>query len=134
MWKLTTLMSKSGYHTDVKVGLPTEFCGGEHYIVGTLVVTDSGNAGATQKDRITGQVLMFTDRESKATKLYTRTFVDGEWGEWRSLAFAGMYENITTTDELVRSVEKLLNETKVMQNDFASNRCRSIKTDSVRRW
>ena len=94
-------------HTGVKVGLPTEFCGGEHYIVGTLIVTDSGNAGATQKDRITGQVLMFTDRESKDTKLYTRTFVGGEWSEWRGLAFTGMYDSISTTEELVATVKDL---------------------------
>ena len=107
-------------HTDVKVGLPTEFCGGEHYIVGTLVVTDSGNTGATQKDRITGQVLMFTDRESNDTKLYTRTFVDGEWGEWRSLAFAGMYENITTTDELLATVVELMAVAKTTQEKIST--------------
>lgn len=107
-------------HTDVKVGLPTEFCGGEHYIVGTLVVTDSGNTGATQKDRITGQVLMFADRESKDTKLYTRTFVDGEWGEWRSLAFAGMYENITTTDELLATVVELMAVAKTTEEKISN--------------
>lgn len=105
-------------HTHVNVGLPIDFCGKEHYIVGTLIVTDSGNAGRTQKERAIGQVLMFTDRESRETRLYSRTFAAGEWSEWRCFTFAGMFDKITTTDELVISVNKLVSEYKTLQSEL----------------
>lgn len=105
-------------HTNANVGLPIKFCGSEHYIVGTLVVTDSGNNGATQRNRITGQILMFTDRENCETMVYVRTFVAGEWNVWRALVMAGMYDNITTTDELVINVNKLVSEYKTLQSEL----------------
>lgn len=107
-------------HTHVDVGLPIDFCGKEHYIVGTLIVTDSGNAGRTQKERAIGQVLMFTDRESRETRLYSRTFAAGEWSEWRCFTFAGMFDKITTTDELILSVETLVEKMKNTSSDIFS--------------
>ena len=91
-------------HTGSNVGLPVKFCGAEHYIVGNLVVTDSGTAGPKQHERVIGQSLTFTARDSKATKVYTRTYANGRWGEWHSLIEAGKFDKITTTDELISTV------------------------------
>lgn len=117
-------------HTHVDVGLPMEFCGDEHYIVGTLVVTDSGTAGTTQKDRVTGQILMFTDRESKETRLYVRTFADETWNVWRSFAYAGMFENVSTTDELIATVEGLVGTTKTTQEHLLTEISRAMEEES----
>lgn len=53
---------------DEDIGLPDEICSDEHYIVGNLVVTDSGTKGHRQDNRVIGQILTFTSRESKETK------------------------------------------------------------------
>ena len=66
-------------HKDGNLGLPVEFCGREHYIVGNLVVTDSGTFGPKQNGRVTGQTLMMTQR-SGGTKIFTRTYENGKWG------------------------------------------------------
>ena len=97
-------------HGDDDVGLPVEYCGREHYIVGTLMVTDNGVSNLQLDNRLTGQVLFFTSRKSKETKVYTRTYTDGLWSKWSSLARAGMYNNISTTEELVATVESLVSE------------------------
>lgn len=107
-------------HNGADVGLPIEDCGEVHYIVGTLVVTDSGTNGPKQKKRVIGQVLTITSRENKETKVYSRTFADGSWGAWRSLVNSGMYDNIASTDELVSTVEGLVAETKVLQTELAA--------------
>ena len=97
-------------HTDNDVGLPVEYCGCEHYIVGTLIVTDNDAPTLSQDNRMTGQVLIFTSRNSKETKVYTRTYADGLWSKWSSLARTGMYDNISTPDELLATVESLVDE------------------------
>lgn len=97
-------------HSGKDVGLPIDDCGEEHYFVGNLVVTDSGTAGHKQENRVTGQLLTIASRKGKETKLFTRTFADGVWSQWRSLACTGMYNSISTTDELLATVESLVNE------------------------
>lgn len=97
-------------HNGADVGLPIRDCGDVHYIVGTLVVTDSGTGGRKQKNRVIGQVLTITSRENKETKVYSRTFADGSWGAWRSLVNSGMYDNIASTDELLSTVTELVAE------------------------
>lgn len=97
-------------HSGKEVGLPIDDCGEEHYFVGNLVVTDSGTAGHKQENRVTGQLLTISSRNGKETKLFTRTFAGGEWSQWRSLALTGMYNNISTPDELLATVESLVNE------------------------
>ena len=99
-------------HNGTNVGLPVEDCGETHYIVATLVVTDSGTEGPVQNNRVIGQVLTFTSRKEKATKVYSRTLVDGKWSDWNSLAVTGMYDNISSTDELVATVTELVDKTK----------------------
>ena len=99
-------------HNDTDVGLPFEYCNENHYIVGTLVVTDSGTGGPIQSNRVIGQVLTLTSRKEKETKVYSRTRVDDKWSEWHSLVLAGMYDNISNTDELVATVAGLVDETK----------------------
>lgn len=107
-------------HTDSDVGLPFDFCGQKHYIVGTLIVTDNGTKGKVQKNRLTGQALVVTLQNSIETKIFIRTYVCGDWSEWRSLAFTGMYDNISTTDELLASVETLVSATKQLQTELAN--------------
>lgn len=75
-------------HNGTDVGLPIDDCGEEHYIVGTLVVTDSGTGGRKQKNRVIGQALTITSRQSKNTKVYTRTLVNGHWNSWVDLGAA----------------------------------------------
>ena len=97
-------------HADNDVGLPVEYCGCEHYIVGTLMVTDNDAPTLPQDNRMTGQVLVFTPRENKETKIFTRTYSEGGWSEWRSFAYAGMFDKISTPDELLATVAGLVNE------------------------
>ena len=97
-------------HTDSDVGLPFDFCGKKHYIVATLIVTDNGTKGKTQKNRLTGQALVVTLQNSLETKIYIRTRVNAVWSQWRSLAVTGMYNNISTTDELLATVGSLVDE------------------------
>ena len=97
-------------HSGKDVGLPIEDCGEEHYFVGNLVVTDSGTAGHKQENRVTGQQLTITSRNGKETEVFTRTFADGVWSQWRSLARTGMYDNISTPDELLATVDSLVTE------------------------
>ncbi len=105
-------------HYGADVGLPIEGCGTEHSIVGTLVVTDSGALENKQGDRVMGQVLTFTLRESKETSIYTRTYAGGEWGEWCSLARTGMYDEITNADELYSTINSLVSTTKELEDNL----------------
>lgn len=97
-------------HTDSDVGLPFDFCGQKHYIVATLIVTDNGTKGKVQKNRLTGQALVVTLQNCLETKIYIRTRVNAVWSEWHSLAVTGMYNNISTPDELLATVESLVTE------------------------
>lgn len=110
-------------HSGEDVGLPMDYCGEEHYFVGNLVVTDSGIIGREQKKRVTGQFLTITSRKDKETNVFTRTYVDGVWSQWSSLARTGMYDNISTPDELLATVAGLVNENtrvKQVEVDFKS--------------
>ena len=124
-------------HNGTNVGLPVEDCGETHYIVATLVVTDSGTEGPVQNNRVIGQVLTFTSRKEKATKVYCRTLVDGKWSDWNSLAVTGMYDNISSTDELVSSVEELCTKTQELKAALSAEVSRAdavdegIKDDAV---
>lgn len=108
-------------HYGADVGLPIEDCGTKHSIVGTLVVTDSGALDNKQGDRVMGQVLTFTQRESKETSIYTRTYAGGEWGEWCSLARTGMYDEITNADALYSTVTALASTTKELKENLPAS-------------
>ena len=101
-------------HTGENVGLPVEYCGEEHYIVGSLTVTDSGTNGLKQHDRVIGQSLTFTTRNNRTTKVYTRTFAAGEWSPWSSLAEAGMF---STANELIATVESLFSDVTTLKGN-----------------
>ena len=121
-------------HNGTDVGLPIDDCGEEHYIVGTLVVTDCGTKGSVQNNRVIGQVLTLTSRENKETKVYSRTFADGCWGNWRSLVLRGMSGNIATTDEMVATVEELVAESKSIKTVLSSEITNSqIAYDSIKK-
>lgn len=102
-------------HADDSVGLPVEYCGEEHYIVGNLVVTDSGTQGPRQNNRMTGQVLIFTGRGSGETKICLRTYSGGAWGKWSELSRAGANKEITSTDDLVAAVQALVEDVDVLK-------------------
>lgn len=124
-------------HTSSDVGLPFDFCGQKHYIAATLIVTDNGTRGRVQKNRLTGQVLVVTLQNSLETKIFTRTHADGVWSQWRSLALTGMYDNISSTDELVSSVEELCTKTQELKAALSAEVSRAdavdegIKDDAV---
>ena len=118
-------------HYGADVGLPIEGCGTEHSIVGTLVVTDSGALDNKQGDRVMGQVLTFTLRESKETSIYTRTYAGGEWGEWCSLARTGMYDEIANPDELYSTVSSLVSTTKELEDNLIYGIKQVVDADKV---
>lgn len=118
-------------HTSSDVGLPVEYCGKEHYIVGTLMVTDNGVSTLAHDNRLIGQVLVFTSRENKETKLFTRTFADGEWSQWNSIARTGMYDNISTTDELLATVESLVDENTRAKQVEEEVKCTAVDISSL---
>ena len=97
-------------HANNDVGLPVEYCGCEHYIVGILMVTDNDAPTLPQDNRMTGQVLVFTPRENKETKIFTRTYAEGKWNQWNSLIRSGKYNNTSTTDELFSAIDELFAE------------------------
>ena len=97
-------------HNSANAGFPPEECNEGHYVVGTLIVTDSGTDGPVQNNRVTGQVLILTSCKQKTTNVYSRTRMDDKWSDWRSLAATGMFDDISSTDELLATVESLVNE------------------------
>ena len=118
-------------HSAKDVGLPIDDCGEEHYLVGNLVVTDSGTAGHKQENRVTGQQLTITSRKGKETKVFTRTFAGGVWSQWRSLARTGMYDNISTPDELLATVESLVNENTRAKEVEEEVKCAAVDISSL---
>lgn len=131
---LNTIITSGSYlvqinHNGKDVGLPIEDCGEEHYIVGILLVTDSGTNVPKQNNRAIGQVLILTSRENKETKAYTRTFAEAEWGRWRTLGYSASNGNITTTDELVFNVEELITETEALQVNLANEIIRAKEVE-----
>lgn len=111
-------------HTSADVGLPVGYCGAEHYIVGTLIVTDSGTSLPMQTNRTIGQILIITSCKNKETSVHSRTFANCDWSEWRSFVYAGMFDNITTTDELISTVSAIINDNKEL--------LAGIKTETTR--
>ena len=77
--------------------LPLPDCDQEHYIVGTLIVTESGTE-KLQKNRVFGQTLILSQCNDGQTGIYYRTLapVDGEqvWSEWNSLLSTGQFNEI----------------------------------------
>lgn len=133
---LDTILATGSYlveieHSGADVGLPIEYCGDEHYIVGNLVVTDSGTLGSRQNNRVIGQALTFTSREKEETKVYIRTFANGKWGAWCTLAQTGMYENISNPDELYASVAELVTQTKEINDCLAAETERAQAAEEV---
>ena len=131
---LNTIITSGSYlvqinHNGKDVGLPIEDCGEDHYIVGILLVTDSGTNVPKQNNRAIGQVLILTSRENKETKAYTRTFAEAEWGRWRTLGYSASNGNITTTDELVFNVEELITETEALQVNLANEIIRAKEVE-----
>lgn len=114
--------------------LPLPDCNQEHYIVGTLIVTESGMYGPIQSNHMIGQILTLTSCSQEVTNVYSRTFVDDKWGDWRSLAFTGMYDRISSTDELVATIEELVAETQSIKAGLSSEIDRSeIANDSMKK-
>ena len=115
---LDTMLFSGSYSVEIMhngndVGLPIDDCGEEHYIVGTLVVTDSGTGGRKQKNRVIGQALTITSRQSKNTKVYTRTLVNGHWNSWVDLGAAkttDIQDGAVTTQKLSTALQEQINK------------------------
>lgn len=112
-----------GNHNGAEAGFPHEDCNEGHFAVGILIVTDSGINDQLQVNRVTGQVLTLTSCKQKATNVYSRTRMDDNWSDWRSLAVTGMFDNISSTDELVATVAGLVDE---------SIRAKQVEVDVMR--
>ena len=78
--------------------LPLPPCDNEHYIVATLIVTESGTAEKLQKNRIIGQTLILSQCNDGQTGIYYRSLapVNGDfvWSEWNALLSAGQFNEI----------------------------------------
>lgn len=77
--------------------LPLPLCDQEHYIVATLIVTESGTE-KLQKNRVIGQTLVLSQCNDGQTGIYYRSLalVDGEqvWSEWNALLSTGQFNEI----------------------------------------
>ncbi len=113
-------------HSEKHVGLPVDFCGDEHYIVGNLFVSDSGTTGLKQNNRVTGQVLIFTSRNSKETRIFARTYANGVWRRWHTIADVGIFRNITTTDELIATVTALTADVETLNGEGEGSLSKSM--------
>ena len=95
--------------------LPLEPCDDEHYIVATLIVTESGTADMLQKNRMIGQTLIMPDCDDGRTRIFNRTLrtanQNSTWNSWNNIAQTGVDNEITSTEELVASVTELVSET-----------------------
>lgn len=78
--------------------LPLQPCDNEHYIVATLIVTESGTADKLQKNRAIGQTLILSQCNDGQTGIYYRSLapVNGNfvWSEWNALLSAGQFNEI----------------------------------------
>lgn len=85
-------------HAAVNNELPLPACDNEHYIVATLIVTESGSAEKLQKHRVIGQTLILSQCNDGQTGIYYRSQapVDGEqvWSEWNALLSTGQFNEI----------------------------------------
>lgn len=66
--------------------LPLGYCSDEHYIVATLIVTESGTDDTLQKNRTVGQTLVLPQCGGDNVAIYARSyrFIDKEyaWSQW----------------------------------------------------
>lgn len=118
-------------HNGADVGLPFEDCNEGHFAVGILIVTDSGINDQLQVNRVTGQVLILTSCKQKATNVYSRTRMDDKWSDWRSLAVTGMFDNISSTDELVATVAGLVDESIRAKQVEEEVKCTAVDISSL---
>ena len=127
---LDTMLEPGSYIVEIDnvgedVGLPDEKFGSEHYIVGNLVVTDSGTKGRRQENRVIGQILTFTSNENKETRIYTRTFANSMWSKWSSLIATDIIDNITTTEDMVSTIAALLETVDELQCEVVAENLRT---------
>lgn len=77
--------------------LPLPPCDQEHYIVATLIVTESGSE-KLQKHRVIGQTLILSQCDDGQTGIYYRSLapVNGNfvWSEWNALLSTGQFNEI----------------------------------------
>lgn len=126
---LDTMLDPGSYtveieNIDANVGLPFEQGGNEHYIVGNLVVTDSGTKGLRQESRLIGQMLTFTSRKNKDTKIYTRTFSNSMWSKWSSFVGTDVVDNITTTEEMISALAGLVETADGLHDEIEAGNIR----------
>lgn len=115
--------------------LPLEPCDDEHYIVATLIVTESGTADMLQKNRMIGQTLIMPDCDDGRTRIFNRTLrtanQNSTWNGWNNIAQTGVDNEITSTEELVASVTELIAETKNIKTNLASEVVRTQEAEAA---
>ena len=117
-------------NADIEVGLPGKSCGNDHYIVGNLVVTDSGTKGRRQENRVIGQILTFTSRENLQTKIYTRTFANSMWSKWSSLVATDIIDNISTTEDMVSTIAALIKNVDNLHTEVTAGNTRTTVVEN----
>ena len=77
--------------------LPLPLCDQEHYVVGTLIVTESGTE-KLQKNRVIGQTLILSQCNDGQTGIYYRSLAPVNsvqvWSEWNALLSTGQFNEI----------------------------------------
>lgn len=115
--------------------LPLEPCDDEHYIVATLIVTESGTADTLQKNRMIGQTLIMPDCGDGCTRIFNRTLKSANknstWNSWNNIAQTGVDNEITSTEELVASVTELIAETKNIKTNLALEVVRTQEAEAA---
>lgn len=104
-------------HNGSDVGLPENQCDEEHYVVGNLVVTESGTDGTRQNDRVVGQFLTYTNRDKRKTVAFARSYVNGKWEEWNELLISGAIDEIKTSDDLLALVNKINSDVTTLNGE-----------------
>lgn len=115
--------------------LPLEPCDDEHYIVATLIVTESGTADMLQKNRMIGQTLIMPDCGDGCTRIFNRTLKSANknsmWNSWNNIAQTGVDNEITSTEELVASVMELMSETENIKTRLALEMVRTQEAEAA---
>ena len=137
-------------HAAVNNELPLPACDNEHYIVATLIVTESGSAEKLQKHRVIGQTLILSQCNDGQTGIYYRsqTPVDGEqvWSEWNALLSTGQFneiadgntsitldvkDNSVTAQKLSTDVREKVEKTTLLEVNAAKEKTALLNGDTI---
>ena len=115
-------------HNGSDVGLPVNQCDEEHYVVGNLIVTESGTTGTRQYNRVVGQLLTYSNRKECKTVAFSRSYANGKWGEWKELLMSGFIDEIKTTDDLLLMINNVNADITTLKGDGQGSVQNAIST------